>query len=188
MPQLWVVAGPNGAGKTTLALTRLAERIPVVNPDMIASLLPRIVGKLDEREAGARAIAWRNRLLADHEDFAVETTLAGHTPLKLMRDARAAGFKVTLVYIGLASATLSASRVLARVRRGGHAVPLQHIERRYPDTMSKLGTAIIISDRAYVFDNSGARRRLLLNRDSGRNKFVAAAMPAWAKAALEGIV
>jgi predicted ABC-type ATPase len=54
--------------------------------------------------------------------------------------------------------------------------------------MSKLGTAIIISDRAYVFDNSGARRRLLLNRDSGRNKFVAAAMPAWAKAALEGIV
>ena len=67
-------------------------------------------------------------------------------------------------------------------------MPLRHIERRYPDTMSKLGTAIIISDRAYVFDNSGARRRLLLNRDSGRNKFVAAAMPAWAKAALEGIV
>jgi predicted ABC-type ATPase len=166
-----VVASPNGADKTTLALTRSAERVPVVNPDMIAGLLPRIVGKLDGRE-----------------NFAIETTLAGHTPLKLMRDAKAADYKVTLVYIGLASATLSASRVLSRVRRGGHPVSLQHVERRYPDTISKLRTAIGIADRTYVFDNSGARRSLLLNHDRGRNKFVAAAMPVWAQAALHGIV
>ncbi len=188
MPQLWIVAGPNGAGKTTLALARLAERITVVNPDVIANSLPRVAGKLDERQAGTMAIEWRNRLLAERADFAVETTLAGNTPLQLMRNAEAVGYKITLIYIGLASAALSASRVIARVKRGGHTVPLQHIERRYPDTMSKLRTAIEIADRAYVFDNSGARRRLLLNRDKGRNKFVSTEMPLWAETALECIV
>lgn len=188
MPQLWMVAGPNGAGKTTLALARLERRITVVNPDTIATNLPRIAGRLDERQAGAGAIKWRNGLMAEGMDFAVETTLAGNTPLKLMRDAKAVGYKITLVYVGLANATLSASRVIDRVKRGGHAVPLEHIERRFPDTMSKLQLAVGIADRAYVFDNSGARRRLLLNREKGRNKFVSNTMPNWARTALQAII
>lgn len=188
MPQLWIVAGPNGAGKTTLALARLAERITVVNPDVIANSLPRVGGRLDERLAGTKAIEWRNRLLAERADFAIETTLAGNTPIKLMRDAKAADYRITLVYVGLASATLSASRVIARFLRGGHPVPVEHIRRRYPDTMAKLRIAVEIADRAYVFDNSGPQRRLLLNRENGRNKFVSTTMPSWTKAALNGII
>lgn len=183
-PQLWIVAGPNGAGKTTLVYARLAGRIVVVNPDAIAAAMPRP----DERAAGVRAVVWRNQLIADRTDFAVETTLTGNTPLKLMRDAQAAGYEITLAYVGLSSAELSASRVIDRVRRGGHAVPLTHVERRYPDTIAKLPIAIGIADRTYVFDNSGRERRLLLRRAQGRNLVVSTTMPAWAREALRGVL
>ena len=161
---------------------------PVVNPDTIAAGLPRINGRLAERQAGEIAIRWRQQLIAEGTDFAMETTLSGNGPVRVMSDAKAAGYKITLVYIGLANVALSASRVMDRVRRGGHAVPLDAIERRYPDTLSKLGMAIAIADRVYVFDNSGRRRRLLLNRDKRRNKFVSTNLPKWARTALHEIV
>ena len=80
MPQLWIIAGPNGAGKTTLVSRRVARRIPVVNPDVIADELPRINGALDERRAGVLALTERKRLLAESADFALETTFSGHGP------------------------------------------------------------------------------------------------------------
>lgn len=70
--------------------------------------------------------------------FAVETTLAGNTPLQLMQNATTVGYKITLLYIELASAFLTASSVIARVKRGGHLVPLEYIEHWYPDTVSKI--------------------------------------------------
>lgn len=188
MPRLWIVAGPNGAGKTTLVSRRLASRLPVVNPDVIAHELPRINGRLDERSAGEITIERRRYLLAAGTDFAIETTLSGNGALRFMRAAKQAGYKVTLVYIGLASADLSIRRVLHRVADGGHAVSVAALERRYPDTMSKLARAVALSDRSYVFDNSGHRRRLLVIRDRDTTRYVAADLPDWAAAALAGML
>lgn len=159
MPQLWIVAGPNGAGKTTLVTRRVASRIEVINPDAIAQELPRVNGRLDERRAGEIAIERRNTLLARGADLAIETTLTGNSALRFLKTARQVGYKVTLVYVGLASADLSVQRVLDRVRQGGHAVPITALERRYPDIISKLAKAVLLADRSYIFDNSGRRRR-----------------------------
>jgi predicted ABC-type ATPase len=188
VPQLWVVAGPNGAGKTTLVLRRLAHRIPVVNADTIAQELPRVAGRLDERRAGEVAIERRNAFLAARAHFAVETTLTGSSALRLMRVAGSAGYKITLVYVGLASADLSVQRVLDRVRQGGHPVPVTALERRYPDTLSKLEVALALADRSYVFDNSGERRRLLLIRELDRNRWVASDLPPWITSSLATIL
>ena len=150
MPQLWIIAGPNGAGKTTLVSRRVARRIPVINPDVIAEDLPRLNGLLDERRAGALALTQRKRLLDEAADFAIETTFPGHGPLQFMRLATERGYKVTLVYVGLESAVLSGSRVRDRVHDGGNTVPTDAIQRRYPDTMSKLPQAVALAARAYV--------------------------------------
>lgn len=179
MPQLWVVAGPNGAGKTTLVSRRLSRRIPVVNPDVIAQALPRLDGKLDERQAGETALRERSALLAEGADFAIETTLTGNSALRFIKAAKDNAYKVTMVYVGLDSSTLSASRVLDRISLGGHSVPRSAIERRYGDTMTKLGVALGIVDRSYVFDNSDRRRRLLLIRHGEQTKFLARNLPRW---------
>jgi len=64
-PQLSVFAGPNGAGKSTLAAKYLRNRLPIVNPDVIAARIseddqhsPAIL------EAGKIALRQRSALLA----------------------------------------------------------------------------------------------------------------------------
>lgn len=184
MPQLWIIAGPNGAGKTTFVSRQVGRRIPVVNPDTIAHSIPRIQGRLDERRAGRLAIERRRTLLSRSVDFAVETTLTGQGGLQFMHAAARAGYEVTLVYIGLESVDLSIERVLARVGRGGHPIPVSAIERRYPDTMAKLARAVQLADRSFILDNSDRRRRLLLAIDGGTVRFRAKALPSWFHRAL----
>jgi predicted ABC-type ATPase len=188
LPQLWIIAGPNGAGKTTLVSRRIGQRIEVVNPDIIAREIPSIDGRPNERRAGQLAVKRRNDLLDRKADFAIETTLSGASALRFLQTAKIIGYKVTLVYVGLASADLSVQRVLDRVRQGGHAVPITAIERRFPDAMSKVGRAVALADRSYVFDNSGRRRRLLMIRDASKIRFVAANLPDWAVTALGDIL
>ncbi len=184
-PQLWVFAGPNGAGKSTIADHYVKDRIPVVNPDNIARDLPRTPdGRLDEREAGKRALVERKGRLAARENFAIETTMSGNSELNLMRDASAAGFKVNLVYVGIPNAAASAARVSTRVQAGGHDVPLADTDRRYARTMENLPEAMRIADRTFVLDNSGERHRLLLTRENDRTRFEARSLPAWAVAAI----
>jgi predicted ABC-type ATPase len=178
-PQLWVIAGPNGAGKTTLVTRRLAGRMTVVNPDEIAARLPRIAGRLDERQAGVIAVRERGRLLAEGRSFAIETTLTGASALQLMRRARACNYKITLVFVGLERADLSASRVADRVWHGGHDVPLDAIARRFPVSLANLAPALALADRAYIFDNSEERRRFLLKVEGGAVRWQAERLPTW---------
>ncbi len=184
-PRLWVVAGPNGAGKTTLVSRRLAHRVPVINADEIAAALPKLAsGALDELEADRRAIAERERALAVRASFAVETTLSGNGAVRFMQAAKARGYQVTLIYVGIDTADLSQMRVGVRVASGGHAVPVEAIYRRYPDTMARLPRALELADRAYVFDNTGQARRFVLSRAGGQVRKIAAELPRWARAAI----
>lgn len=70
-------------------------------------------------------------LLKRNEDFAVETTLATRTLLKIVKTAQAAGYTVTLLYFWLKSPELAVARVKARVEAGGHNIPEETIRRRY---------------------------------------------------------
>ncbi|MCL4460535.1 MAG: hypothetical protein M1297_02320 [Nitrospirae bacterium] len=94
MPQLWVVAGPNGAGKTTIAERWLASRIPVISPDTLAG-----IHGLSPLQAGKMAIREQEKLLSSRSSFAVDTTFSGNRELEMMRRAKAAGYKVNLIFI-----------------------------------------------------------------------------------------
>jgi len=183
-PQLCVIAGPNGAGKTTLTKRWIAGRVPIVKPDGIATHLPRKDGRLDEREAGAAALAQRAQLIADRQTFATETTLAGHSTLTLMKNASAAGFKVNLVFIGVDDPALCLARVADRVLAGGHDVPPNAIVRRFNDALKKIGLAFDISDRVLILDNSGQRRQIVLIHEAGRPRFISKNVPEWVRQAL----
>lgn len=185
-PQLWVLAGPNGAGKSTIAHRHIIVRVPFVNADDIAYQLdPSDVNSpAAHLRAGRLAVEEREGRLARRETFAMETTLTGKSELALMRRAAEAGYKVNLIFVGLDDVALSAARVHARVRRGGHNVPKDAILRRYGRSMEALPEALSIAHRAWVFDNSDSRRRLLLKRNQGEVKKLSADLSAWAKQAI----
>jgi len=55
------------------------------------------------------------------------------------------------------------------VAQSGHPVSREIIESRYYRSLDNLKAAILISDRAYIFDNSGATSVLIANIEDGRN-------------------
>jgi len=179
--QLWVFAGPNGAGKTTIVDRHVAGRIPVINPDTIAQMLPPYLSAgARTLQAGRIALHRRRELLAAGKSFAIETTLTGRSELDLMRAARRAGFKVSLVYIGLRDVQNSIARVRERVSRGGHDVPFADLIRRFDRSLGHLAEAMAIMDRVVLIDNSRARRQLVLSLENGRIKYAMSTPPAWA--------
>lgn len=181
-PRLWVIAGPNGAGKSSLVAARIGRRLPIVNPDDIAREMGGAPGSA--AAAGRQAIGERRELLRSGRSFGVETTLSGAGALAFMAAAVAAGYRLMLIYVGLDDAALSRMRVLGRVARGGHDVPAADIMRRYPDSLANLAAALEMSERAWVLDNSGVRRRLLCSLERGRPRYLAAELPAWAVKAI----
>ncbi|MDR3530673.1 MAG: AAA family ATPase [Rhodopila sp.] len=182
-PQLWVFAGPNGAGKSTLvARFHVTDRIPVVNPDTIASRLePAHEGEpAIMLRAGRMAASERRMLLASGQSFGIETTLTGHSELRLMADARSAGYKITLVFVDLDDALTALARVRERVARGGHDVPARIILRRYDKSLENLPVAVGLADRCFIVDNMRDRHRLLLTIDEGRIRHRSRSLPKWA--------
>jgi predicted ABC-type ATPase len=181
-PQLWVFAGPNGAGKSTLVDGfHVGDRIPVVNPDTIARRLDP--GRQSEPalllKAGRMAASERRRLIQRGQSFAMETTLTGDSELRAMADAQAAGYKTTLLYLGLADALTSLARVRERVAQGGHDVPMPTVLRRYAKSLGNLAAAMDLADRCLILDNTRSRHRLLMTIDDGRVSHASLHLPKW---------
>ena len=76
--------------------------------------------------------------------------------LDMLRKAVDAGYDVTLIYIGVASAELSGLRVDQRVERGGHDVPRDRIASRFERSLHNLEQAIAFVPTVELYDNSSA--------------------------------
>lgn len=171
---------PNGAGKSTLVKHFLHGRLPLVNPDNIAQAQPDIGPIL----AGKRAIQQRNHYLATGKSFFWETTLSGTREIVFMKKAKADGYKVNLVFLSAKSPNISVARVTERVISGGHAVPSEDVIRRFTRSLNNLPAALAIADRAYIFDNTDSRRRLLFSMEDGNVKHKAKSLPTWVSGVL----
>lgn len=179
MPQLWVVAGPNGAGKTTIAERWLASRIPVISPDTLAG-----IHGLSPLQAGKMAIREQEKLLSSRSSFAVDTTFSGNRELEMMRRAKAAGYKVNLIFICVSSPALCQARIEERISSGGHAVPAKDVARRFERSLANLKCAFDIAERIFVLDNTGESHRLILSVECGQLKHFSRNTPFWTKQAI----
>jgi predicted ABC-type ATPase len=180
-PRLLFLAGPNGAGKSTFFEAFLkGSGLPFVNADQIAAALG-----ISDTEAAAAADATRKQLLAESLSFITETVFSDPIGAKLqfLRDAIAAGYRVTLHFIGISSAQLSGARVSQRVRAGGHDVPLERLERRFRQSLDNLHQALAFVPEIHVYDNSSSEApyRLVLSVRAGQTEFVADPLPDWLK-------
>lgn len=193
-PVLIVVAGPNGAGKTTVT-ERLredswSEGVEYINPDEIAR---DRFGDWNSTRAVLDAARWaetrREELLASRRGIAFETVLSAPDKLEFIRRARSAGYFVRLFFVGTESPTINAARVAQRVMSGGHTVPIEKIISRYEKSIVNLTTALPLSHRAYVFDNSrdGVDALLCVRCIDGAIRKVYAELPPWIADALVGI-
>jgi predicted ABC-type ATPase len=90
-----------------------------------------------------------------NESFAFETTLASRSYLRWLTGLRRDCFTVHILFLWLRSEELAVSRVLERVRHGGHYVPAEVIRRRYRAGLTNLFQLYMpVADSWRVFDNS----------------------------------
>jgi predicted ABC-type ATPase len=190
-----VLAGVNGAGKSSVAGETLRRSgSTYYNPDE-ATQRYRAEG-LTEGEANAEAWQQGRRLLeraiAERLDFALETTLGGHTITALLFDAARQGVRIRMWYVGLASPELHIQRVKERWRRGGHDIPEEKIRQRWDASRENVIRLLPHLAELSMWDNSasvalhqGERPRplrILAMRD-GRIHFLCPldGVPGWAK-------
>jgi predicted ABC-type ATPase len=153
-PQLVVLAGPNGAGKSTFYDVFLAgSPLPFLNADLFAAETG-----VDSLEAARILVATRDRMIEEGLGFITETVFPDPFGQKgdMLRKAVAAGYDVTLIYVGLASSELSSRRVDQRIARGGHDVPRDRIASRFTRSLDNLRKAILFVPTVELYDNSSA--------------------------------
>lgn len=129
--RLRLFAGPNGSGKTTTS--------QLINSYIAADL----------------AGFFRTFHLEHNHSFTFESVLSHPSKLNLLQTAKAKGYRIYLYYIATESPEINVNRVKIRVSQHGHPVSEEAIRSRYMKSLKLLYQAIKLSDRAYLFDNSG---------------------------------
>jgi predicted ABC-type ATPase len=156
-PVLYVLAGVNGAGKSSIG-GHLLERngLSWFNPDAFARELKTLT-ECDQDTANA--LAWQEGIrrlgdaIAKGLNYGFETTLGGKTVTAKLLDATRS-HDVLIWFCGLSSPELHIARVKARVAAGGHPIPEEKIQERYP--LAQLNLIKLMPHVAciQVYDNS----------------------------------
>jgi predicted ABC-type ATPase len=94
------------------------------------------------------------QLISRGANFLVETVLSSDKYRDDVIAAKAAGYKMALVYISLHPPELSPQRVSERVRKNGHDVAYETALKRYHRSHQQLSWFAPRADVLYVFDNS----------------------------------
>lgn len=97
----------------------------------------------------------RQQLLEARISFTFETVMSDRSKIELLAQARDKGYRVYVYYIATDDPEINVSRVEARYRGGGHGVAPVKVRERYKRSLDLLVDAIRLSDRAFIFDNSG---------------------------------
>lgn len=88
--------------------------------------------------------------------------------IEFIKQARAKGYRIYLYFIATESSTINISRVENRVAKSGHYVEPKLIISRYYRTLDNLFEAVKLTNRAYLFDNSGEYAELVCEVTDGK--------------------
>ena len=188
-PRYTVLGGPNGAGKSTVfvRLTEWGYRSEAfLNPDEIAKGLDgpepaRAVAA--GRETLRRSRAW----MANRRSFVRESTLSSREIVRSVQAARDAGYRVTLIFVGLNTVCATKNRVRIRTRSGDHPIPVRDQERRFLRSFDNAPRVAAIADEAYFLDNGSGQPRTVAVVHHGIVLFRDTARAAWVERATTGL-
>lgn len=187
-PIFHMLAGPNGAGKSTLYEVHIKPRYPhtrFVNADLLAWEHYGHPANTPEETLKGQQLAdsMRVGLMKKGEDLITESTFSHPSKLELLQQARKCGYEIRVYHIHLRSADISVSRVFQRVRKGGHPVPEDKIRERFTRNQSLIREAVLLADRAYIFDNSvlGRAHQEVLECKDGKVIRLDHTIPQWTR-------
>lgn len=97
----------------------------------------------------------RQQLMASGISFTYETVMSHESKIAFLAKARESGYRVYLYFVATEDPEINISRVNVRVAQSGHYVAPENVRNRYYKSLKQLKSAIKVSNRAYLWDNSG---------------------------------
>lgn len=162
-PLALFLAGTNGSGKSSLRDLTLdfKNEFIIIDPDKITKENGgnNVLG-------GKKVIELFKECINNKKSFVIETTLSGKSVLNRLKEAKNAGFKVEMIYVGLDNVDLNIQRVANRVAKGGHNIPTDAIIKRYNSSRENLIQCINLLDKLEIYDNTHIMELNLAVEDS----------------------
>lgn len=145
-----IIGGVNGAGKSSLTGSLKYQRSDLGKIIDVDKLAVQYGGFI---EGGKAAIALQAQYMSAGISFTQETTLSDQRPLRVIREAKEAGYYVRLFYVGIGTAQEAIKRIKNRVAKGGHDIPEEDVMRRFEAQYENLAKILDYCDEAVFFDN-----------------------------------
>lgn len=171
-----IIGGVNGVGKssfTGVLKERCEDLGQIIDVDKITAELG--AGSL----AGGKAALLRIEGCMERQlSFTQETTLSGYRTEATAKKVKELGYSVRLFYIGLDSVKESLLRIENRVRRGGHNIPAEDVERRFQGRWDAVAKVLPYCDSAEFYDNDNGFVKVAEYRN-GELRKVGERSPQW---------
>jgi predicted ABC-type ATPase len=124
----------------------------------------------------------RQSLIKSKQSFSFETVMSSPDKVELLEKTIEFGYRNYLYYVATDSPQINISRVEVRVKEGGHNVPTDKIESRYYRSLDFLLNAVKLTNRAFIFDNSGNKSVLIAEiTDASSIEIKSSRIPSWFK-------
>ena len=111
-------------------------------------------------------------------DFTQETTLSGRRTLKTIIAAKDRDYYIRLYYVAVSSAEESVRRIENRVRKGGHHIPEEDVQRRFSNRFDSLLAVLTYCNEVHFYDNENGFEEVAVYR-SGELTVTADVPPPW---------
>jgi predicted ABC-type ATPase len=109
----------------------------------------------------------REMLFIAKKSFTFETVMSHPSKIDFLNRLKKHGYRTYLYYVATESSDINIGRITTRIQKGGHSVDPDKVKERFIKSLSILYQAIKVSDRAYIFDNSGQEIKFLAEITSG---------------------
>ena len=146
-----IVGGVNGTGKSSLTgvlKTQTTDLGVIIDVDKIMAQLGG-----SAMEGGKVALERLNDCLCKGVSFAQETTLSGRRVELTASKAKGEGYYIRLFYVGLDTPEECLARIENRVKRGGHNIREEDVQRRFAGRWEAVSKILPYCDEAHFFDN-----------------------------------
>ena len=187
-----IFGGPNGSGKST-AYDRFLQAGfdsgEYLNPDEIAKSLNAgsATGTAVDLRAGREVVQRTRALIAEGRSFVRESTLTSREIVRSAERARVAGYRLVMVFVAVSSTDMTQGRVALRVAKGGHDIPAEAQERRFPRSFENAPRVARLVDAAYFLDNAGLWHKLVAAVSGGTITFLDPYEAGWVEQATTGL-
>lgn len=186
-----VIAGPSGSGKSRFFFVKSFEIAGFNVDDRCAELNQGSYGHIPPEiraQAQRECQDFIETCIRELRSFAVETTLRTDIAIQQARHAKAAGFRIEMVFIATDNVEENIARVARRGLVGGHSAPASRIREIYEMSLTNLPDAIQVFDEVLLYDSSafGEHPRLIARFAGGKLVLRSASLPRWCTAGALG--